>query len=159
MFSSLSPLPCSFSVITLYLPFPTHHIYLPPPGFLLSGLNHISSEVLIQGDHFLYRCRAFVESKHLFKINFQDYLLCFFFPILHSFMCILLLNSLCCSLGDEEKKIASKKIGSRNICMNNTTIQTTWWKSVIYKPIRLVTLSTDMKSEMWLILIWHLWDF
>lgn len=52
-----SPPPRSIPLITFYLPFPTHHVHLPPPGFLLSGLNHISSKVLIRGDHFLCRCR------------------------------------------------------------------------------------------------------
>lgn len=79
-FCAPSPPLCSFPLITLYLPFPTHQVHLPPPGFLLSGLNHISSKVLIRGDHFLNRCRAFVESKRLFKNQFPRLSIMLFLP-------------------------------------------------------------------------------
>lgn len=76
----------------------------PEPHFLQSAYS---------GRPFSLQMPAFVESKRLFKINFHDYLLCFFFPILHSFMCILI-NSLCTSFSDKENRFSSsQKIGSR----------------------------------------------
>lgn len=76
----------------------------PEPHFLQSAYS---------GRPFSLQMPAFVESKRLFKINFHDYLLCFFFPIPHSFMCILI-NSLCTSFSDKENRFScSQKIGSR----------------------------------------------
>lgn len=76
----------------------------PEPHFLQSAYS---------GRPFSLQMPAFVESKRLFKINFHDYLLCFFFPILHSFMCILI-NSLCTSFTDKENRFSSsQKIGLR----------------------------------------------
>lgn len=76
----------------------------PEPHFLQSAYS---------GRPFSLQMPAFVESKRLFKINFHDYLLCFFFPILHSFMCILT-HSLCTSFSDKENRFSSsQKIGSR----------------------------------------------
>lgn len=77
----------------------------PEPHFLQSAYS---------GRPFSVQMPAFVESKRLFKINFHDYLLCFFFPILQSFMCILI-NSLCTSFSDKENRFScSQKIGSRS---------------------------------------------
>lgn len=116
--------------------------------------------MLIRGHHFLYRCRAFVESKRLFKINFHDYLLCFFFPILHSCMCILLIKSLCTSFSDKENRFgSSQKIGSRMYLyeqhsrqsdgrLNNSLSQHCLPRRVFYPPTQ--------KSKMRRILIWHL---
>lgn len=85
VFSSFSLPLCSLSLITLYLPFPTHHVYLPPPGFLvLSGLNHIFSRSAYSGRPFsLADAELLLNQSHLLQIDFQDHLLYFFFLILH----------------------------------------------------------------------------